>query len=94
MIKTILVPVDGSEIAERALEPAAWLSQTFDDDLRIVMSSFSANTRQEEKILEIYRLEAGRWVVLGAHAADDVVRPEPFDAVELQLGRWWMPRSD
>ena len=37
MVKTI----DGSAHAERALEPAAWLSRTFDDDLRIVRSSFS-----------------------------------------------------
>ena len=24
---------------------------------------------------------------------DESVRAEPFDAVELHLGRWWMPRS-
>jgi Uma2 family endonuclease len=43
--------------------------------------------------LEIYRLDGERWVVVDTHAAEDVVRPEPFDAVELQLGRWWMPRA-
>ena len=43
--------------------------------------------------LEIYRLEAARWVVVGTHAGDDAVRAEPFDAVELRLGRWWMPRK-
>jgi hypothetical protein len=43
--------------------------------------------------LEIYRLEAGRWVVVGTHAREDAVRAEQFDAVELRLGRWWMPRS-
>ena len=43
--------------------------------------------------LEIYRLEAGRWVVVGTHASDDAVRAEPFDAIELRLRRWWMPRS-
>ena len=43
--------------------------------------------------LEVYRLEGGRWIVVGTHAGDDAVRAEPFDAVELQLGRWWMPRS-
>src|SRR5262245_8935194 len=41
--------------------------------------------------LEVYRLEAGRWVVLGTYAGGDAVRAEPFDAVELRLGRWWMP---
>jgi Uma2 family endonuclease len=44
--------------------------------------------------LEMYRLEQGRWVVLGTHAGDEVVRVEPFDAIELCLGRWWMPRAD
>ena len=43
--------------------------------------------------LEIYRLESGRWVVVGTHAGDEAVRAEPFDAVELRLGRWWMPRN-
>ncbi len=43
--------------------------------------------------LEIYRLEGGRWVVVGTHAADEAVRAEPFDAVELRLGRWWAPAS-
>src|SRR5437867_12251474 len=33
--------------------------------------------------LETYRLEAGRWVVLDTHTADDTVRAEPFEAVEL-----------
>jgi len=43
--------------------------------------------------LEVYRLERKRWVVVGTHAGDESVRAEPFDAVELHLGRWWMPRS-
>jgi len=41
--------------------------------------------------LEIYRLEGGRWVVVGTHAGDAAVRAEPFDAVELRLERWWIP---
>jgi hypothetical protein len=43
--------------------------------------------------LETYRPEAGRWVVLDTHSGDDPVRAEPFEGVELRLGRWWMPRS-
>jgi Uma2 family endonuclease len=43
--------------------------------------------------LEIYRLEAGRWVVVATHGGDDVVRAEPFDAAELRLARWWPPRA-
>jgi len=41
--------------------------------------------------LETYRLEAGRWLVLGTHGGDAVVRAEPFDAVALRLERWWLP---
>jgi hypothetical protein len=41
--------------------------------------------------LEVYRLDAGRWVVAVTHAADAVARVEPFDALELRLGRWWVP---
>jgi hypothetical protein len=41
--------------------------------------------------LEVYRLDAGRWVVVGTHAGPAVVRVEPFETIELALGRWWMP---
>jgi Uma2 family endonuclease len=41
--------------------------------------------------LEIYRLEAGRWVVVDVHGGEGVVHAEPFDAVELQPDRWWLP---
>jgi hypothetical protein len=41
------------------------------------------------KTLEVLRLESGRWLVVGLHAGDDVVRAEPFDAIEVRLGRLW-----
>lgn len=41
------------------------------------------------RTLEIYRLEAGRWVVVGNQAGSDVVRAEPFAAVDLEMRRWW-----
>jgi hypothetical protein len=41
--------------------------------------------------LEVYRLEGSRWVVVDTHAGDAVVCVEPFEAVELRLGRWWPP---
>ena len=43
------------------------------------------------KTLEVYRREADRWVVAAVHGGDEVVRAEPFDAVELALTRWWLP---
>ena len=39
--------------------------------------------------LEVYRLEEGRWFVVSAHAGTERVRAEPFDAVELDMTRWW-----
>jgi len=42
-----------------------------------------------DRTLEVCRLEAGRWIVAGAYGDRDVVRAEPFDAVELDLSRWW-----
>jgi hypothetical protein len=39
--------------------------------------------------VEAYRLESSRWAFLGAHAKDDVVRAEPFDAIELALAELW-----
>jgi Uma2 family endonuclease len=41
--------------------------------------------------LEAYRLEAGHWLVVGSHGGDDVVRVEPFEAIEIRLARWWLP---
>ena len=41
--------------------------------------------------LEMYRLEAGRWIVVGTYGGDDIVRAEPFGAIEIRLGRWWLP---
>ena len=36
------------------------------------------------RTLEVLRLEAGRWTILGAHENDDVVRAEPFEKFELR----------
>jgi Uma2 family endonuclease len=42
------------------------------------------------RTLEAYRLEEGQWVVASAHGGADVVRAEPFEAMELCLARWWL----
>jgi Uma2 family endonuclease len=41
------------------------------------------------RTLEVYRLEEGRWVVASTHAGTEEVRAEPFDAVALDMRRWW-----
>ena len=40
-------------------------------------------------LLEVWRLEAQRWSLLGTHEGDARVRVEPFGAVELELGSLW-----
>ena len=42
------------------------------------------------KTLEVYRLEGGRWIVASTHGGDERVRAEPYDAIELYIGRWWL----
>lgn len=39
--------------------------------------------------LEVLRLEGDLWVLAGVHVDVEVVRPEPFAAVELDLSRLW-----
>lgn len=43
--------------------------------------------------LEVYRLEERRWTVAAVYGGDDVVRAEPFGAIELALARWWVPEA-
>ena len=39
--------------------------------------------------LEVLRLENARWVILGTHTDGDVVRAEPFEAIEIELVMLW-----
>jgi Uma2 family endonuclease len=42
------------------------------------------------RTLEVYRLETGRWVVVSAHGGPERVRAEPFEALEIDIARWWL----
>ncbi len=42
------------------------------------------------KTLEVYRLEGKRWVLKQSFDAAGHVRVAPFDAVEIELSRWWL----
>lgn len=42
-----------------------------------------------QRTLEVLRLEASHWVLLGVFKDDALVRAEPFDAFELHLGTLW-----
>jgi Uma2 family endonuclease len=39
--------------------------------------------------LEVYRLDPSGWLLVDTYAGDTKVRPEPFDAVELDLAALW-----
>ena len=43
-----------------------------------------------DQMIEVYRLENGRWIVAGNYGGDGVVRIEPFEAVELALSGLWI----
>ena len=42
------------------------------------------------RTLEVYRLETGRWMVVSAHGGAERVRAEPFEALEIDIARWWL----
>ena len=41
------------------------------------------------RTLEVFRLEDERWVVAATREGSAAVRVEPFDAVEIDMARWW-----
>jgi Uma2 family endonuclease len=41
------------------------------------------------RTLEVLRLEAGRWTILGTDAANEVVRAEPFADIDLEMALLW-----
>ena len=44
---------------------------------------------QLQRMLEVLRLDSGKWTLLGTWLDDARVRAEPFDAIELDLGVLW-----
>jgi Uma2 family endonuclease len=43
-----------------------------------------------ERTLEVLRLRDGAWTIVAVCTGSDAVRVEPFDAIELALGRLWV----
>jgi Uma2 family endonuclease len=44
------------------------------------------------QLIEVLRLENGRWIIVSTYAGADVIRAEPFDAIELDLTLFWETR--
>ncbi len=42
------------------------------------------------RTIEVYRLEAGRWIAVATHGGSEPARIEPFEDVELEIARWWL----
>ena len=47
----------------------------------------------DAQVVESYQLIDGRWTVAAAEGGAETVRLPPFDAVELDIGRWWLPEE-
>ena len=45
--------------------------------------------KPSDRTLEVLRLREGAWTIVGVWAEAAVVRAEPFEAIELELGRLW-----
>jgi Uma2 family endonuclease len=45
----------------------------------------------EAQTLEVLKLGEGRWIVAATFSGDDVVRAEPFDAIDIELASIWGP---
>ncbi len=43
-----------------------------------------------DKTLDVLRLESGKWVIAGVFAENDKVRAEPFQEIEIELGKLWL----
>lgn len=42
------------------------------------------------KTLDVFRLQSGKWLLLGTHAEDDKVRAEPFQEIEIDMAGLWL----
>jgi Uma2 family endonuclease len=42
------------------------------------------------RTIEVYRLDGEHWLVVHTFSGAEPARIEPFDAVELEIGRWWL----
>jgi len=42
------------------------------------------------RTLEVYRLDGGQWVDVGAYGGAELVHAEPFAAVEMDMNQWWL----
>jgi Uma2 family endonuclease len=49
--------------------------------------------KPSDRTLEVFRLHEGAWTIVGVWEDAAAVRAEPFEAVELDLGRLWVDHA-
>jgi Uma2 family endonuclease len=49
--------------------------------------------KPSDRTLEVLRLREGLWTIVGVWEDAAVVRAEPFEAIELELGRLWLDEA-
>lgn len=42
------------------------------------------------RVVEVFRLERGKWLLLGTFAEDDKMKAEPFEELEIHLNDLWL----
>jgi Uma2 family endonuclease len=45
------------------------------------------------RTLEVFRLDGSVWTLLATFVGDETIRAEPFEAVPLEMARWWVPEA-
>jgi len=55
----------------------------------ILLRSINPRTRT----LEVLQLAGAGWALVATHADADVVRAQPFEAIELDLASLWLPEK-
>lgn len=48
----------------------------------------------EQQTFEAYRNAEGEWILFSSHGGAEVIRVEPFDAIEIDLASIWGPPED
>ena len=46
-----------------------------------------------QRTLEVYRLQGQGWFLVCSHGDSENVRAEPFEALEIDLSRWWFEHA-
>lgn len=81
MTKTLVIPLDGSAVAERAVEHAVVLARTFGAEIQLVTTPWDGDTERPARYLDAVAALCGAPSV-GTHVARD---PQPALAIETAV---------